>query len=117
MTQLIPAAPGLRYLTTRQIIELDDYLATANETIWLNPLGARSPFRAVRLELTRRTQQNIDRFLTVLAALADCLGAQLRLVESDGVTGEPTTIANVRQELEASLGGRTSTGKPRKRSC
>lgn len=91
--------------------QVDDYLATANETIWLNPLGVRSPFHGLRLELTSRTQRNIDRFLSVVAALADCLGAQLRLVESDGYPGELTTIASVRKELEASLKPRAPTGR------
>lgn len=30
MGQLIAPAPGMKFLTTRQIIELDDYLATAS---------------------------------------------------------------------------------------
>lgn len=43
MTQLIPAAPGLKFLTTRQMIELDDYLATAAEKIRRSGQGAILP--------------------------------------------------------------------------
>lgn len=33
MGQLIAPAPGMKFLTTRQIIELDDYLATASTVV------------------------------------------------------------------------------------
>jgi hypothetical protein len=36
----IPPAPGLQFLTTRQVIELDDYLATAAAAIRPQRTGA-----------------------------------------------------------------------------